>query len=258
MIYGLYLSATGVLTNSHRQDVIANNLANSETVGFKRNAAMFQQRLAESQEARLGPNASDPMLDGIGGGLLLSPTQVDLSQGDLENTGNNLDAAIFGKGFFAVQGADGKTALTRDGQFMLNKDGQLILANSNGQRVLDPDGKPIELPGLLSGNLQIGSDGQITHQGRALARLGVFDVPEPSQLVKQGGALFSYPNLDKSMTAAADMQVRSGFVERANVDPANEMTQLMECQRTLEANANMIKFQDQALGRLVNDVGKIG
>src|SRR3954465_15002016 len=98
MIYGLYLSATGVMASSYRQDVIANNLANSETVGFKRHLASFQQRPTESQ-AQGRPDLSDEMLDHIGGGFLVSPTQVDVSQGEMETTGNNLDAAIFGQGY---------------------------------------------------------------------------------------------------------------------------------------------------------------
>src|SRR3954454_7873498 len=146
MIYGLYLSATGVLASSYRQDVIANNLANSETVGFKRHLANFQQRPVESQ-AQGRPDQSDPMLDNLGGGFLVSPTLVDTSQGDLENTGNNLDASIFGKGYFAV-GDSTKTQLTRAGQFMLNQDGDLIMANGSGQHVLDADRNPIKLPGL--------------------------------------------------------------------------------------------------------------
>src|SRR5437667_10189719 len=100
MIYGLYLSATGVLANTYRKDVIANNLANSETVGFKRHLASFQQRPPESQTMGR-PDLSNPMLDNLGGGFLVAPTQIDTSQGDLETTGNNLDAAIYGKGFFA-------------------------------------------------------------------------------------------------------------------------------------------------------------
>ena len=111
MNYGLYLSATGVLANTYRQDVIANNLANAETVGFKRHLATFQQRPVESHfQGR--PDLSDPTLDNIGGGFLVAPTQVDTSQGEFEPTGNNLDAAIFGNGFFAVQNK-GKTQLTR-------------------------------------------------------------------------------------------------------------------------------------------------
>jgi flagellar basal-body rod protein FlgG len=254
MNYGLYLSATGVLANTYRQDVIANNLANSETVGFKRHFANFQQRPVESQEEGR-PDLSDPMLDNLGGGFLVSPSQVDLSQGEFDPTGNNLDAAIFGKGFFAVEN-HGKTQLTRAGSFVLNKDGELILSNAEGQRVLDQDGQPIKLPGLIASRLQIGKDGQITHDGKAVARLGVFDVPDPSKLVKTGGTLFEYPNLAMSMTPS-DSELRSEVVERSNVDPTTELTQLMETQRQLEANANMIRYQDQSLSRLVTDVGKI-
>lgn len=255
MIYGLYLSATGVMASSHRQDVIANNLANSETIGFKRHLATFQQRPVESQ-AQGRPDLSDPMLDNLGGGFLVSPTMTDTSQGEMETTGNNLDAAIFGKGFFAVDDK-GKTQLTRAGQFMLNADGDLITSNGQGQRVLDVDRNPIKLPGLLASKLQIGKDGQITHDGKAVARLGIFDVPEPSRLIKQGGNLFDYPDLQKSLTPS-EAELRSGTTERANVDPSTELTQLMETQRQLEANANMIRYQDQSLAKLVNEVGKIG
>ena len=254
MNYGLYLSATGVLANTYRQDVIANNLANSETVGFKRHLASFQQRPVESQ-AEGRPDLSDPTLDNIGGGFLVSPSQIDTSQGEFESTGNNLDAAIFGKGFFAVSHR-GKTQLTRAGSFVLNKDGELILSNAEGQRVLDQDGQPIKLPGLIASRLRIGKDGQITHDGKAVARLGLFDVPDQSKLVKTGGTLFDYPNLPKNLKPS-EAELRSEVVERSNVDPTTELTQLMECQRQLEANANMIRYQDQSLSRLVNEVGKI-
>ncbi len=255
MIYGLYLSATGVLANSYRQDVIANNIANADTVGFKRHLAVFQSRPTEAQ-AEGQPNLSDPTMENIGGGFLVSPTMLDTSQGEMETTGNNLDTAIFGKGFFAVDDK-GQTKLTRDGEFMLDKDGNLILNNSQGNKVLDADGKPIQLPGLLASNLQIDRNGQITYQGAPIAQIGLFDVPDSSKLVKQGGNLFDYPNLSKAIKPS-DSELRSGFIERANVDPTSEMTQLMETQRQLEANANMIRYQDQSLTRLVNDVGKIG
>src|SRR2546421_5208905 len=101
MIYGLYQSATGVLTNSYRQDVIANNIANSETVGFKKDLALFQQRPTEAQ-ARGLRHATNPLLEALGGGILASPTAMNPEQGDLENTGNNLDVAIQGSGYFKV------------------------------------------------------------------------------------------------------------------------------------------------------------
>jgi flagellar hook-basal body protein len=130
MNYGMYLSATGVLTNSYRQDVIANNLANAETVGFKRNLALFHERLAESITARQSgapdSHGFNPLFDLMTGGLLASPTAVDTRQGELEHTGNTLDVAIQGSGYFVVQHGNDKH-LTRDGRFMLDRAGSLIL-----------------------------------------------------------------------------------------------------------------------------------
>jgi flagellar basal-body rod protein FlgG len=203
------------------------------------------------------PDKTDPMEDNIGGGFFISPTQTDLTQGELETTGNHLDAAIVGKGFFGVENG-GKMQLTRVGQFMLDQDGMLILANGSHQQVLDTDGQPIKLPGSIEAKLRIGKDGQITHDGKAVARLGIFNVPDSSKLSKQGDSAFDYPNAKSlQQSSDGDYELRNEFLERANVDPANELTQLMECQRTLEANANMIRYQDTELGRCVNDVGKI-
>ena len=198
MIYGLYLSATGVMTNAYRQDVIANNIANSETVGFKKDLALFDQRLTEAQQRRLaasGPlSPSNALLEKLGGGLLVHPTTIDTAQGELEPTGSPLDVAIEGDGYFAVN-SGGQTRLTRNGQFAVDSTGHLILSNARGEQDLTP-----------------------------------------------------------AMTAT----LHNESVERANLDPATELAALMDTQRQLEANANMIRYQDQTLSKLVNEVGKIG
>jgi flagellar basal-body rod protein FlgG len=252
MIYGLYLSATGVLTNSYRQDVISNNLANAETVGFKKNVALFQQRLTEAQAQR-NPNASSALLDNIGGGLLCAPTQVDTTQGELETTGNKLDVAITGEGYFGVQDASG-LKLTRNGSFSLDRRGNLILSNT-GNMVLDQDRKPITLDPTQRSLIEIGSDGQMTVAGKQVAKLGLFNAPDPQQLKKQGGTLMSYSDPNKLTSSKAT--VVGGALERANVDPATELSVLMDAQRQLEANANMIRYQDSTLSKLVNEVGKV-
>ncbi|CAN5598614.1 flagellar basal-body rod protein FlgF [soil metagenome] len=251
MIYGLYLSANGVMANSFRQDVIANNLANVENVGFKRDVATFQQRFSEARLRRL-QNVSNPTLDNLPGGLLLSPLSVDASQGEFETTGNNLDVAIHGKGFFAVQ-HEGKKYLTRDGRFSVDREGFLSLANGSGARVLGKDLKPIHIE--TQAGVTIGQFGEITASGQNIGQIGLLDVDDPTKLIKRGSSMISYENAGTLKPATGTM--RSEFVERANVDPATEMSQLMDAQRQLEANANMIKYQDQTLGRLVNDVGKI-
>src|SRR5207237_436580 len=125
MIYGLYLSASGVLASSYRQDVIANNLATAETVGFKKDLATLVERRVEASQS----NINDPRWSKMTGGIWAEATRVDQSQGDLESTGNATDVAIEGRGYFMVKAAKADARLTRDGRFMLNKAGELILAN---------------------------------------------------------------------------------------------------------------------------------
>lgn len=252
MIYGLYLSASGVMTNSYRQDVIANNLANAETVGFKKDLALFQERRTALKERADAGAWSDPILENLGGGILATPTLVDTHQGDLEQTGNPLDVAVQGNGYFAV--VDGKEKhLTRDGRFMINRQGDLVLSGNQGVRVLDDKGNPIQIRG--TGAVSITSDGSISQGGQAVAKLGLFDVSDPSQFSKEGGNLLRYPDVTQLKPATGT--IRSEVQERSNVDPTIELAQLMDTQRQLEANANMIKYQDTMLQRLVNDVGKI-
>jgi flagellar basal body rod protein FlgG len=263
MIYGLYLSATGVIANSHKQDVVANNLANAESIGFKRDIPTFQQRLTEAQQRQLAGGEkswSDPTLEAIGGGLFLAPSRSDLSAGSFERTGAPLDVAIEGNGFFSVQradgGADDGVLLTRNGQFMVDREGYLVLGNEAGHRVLGPDRQPIQLNTAVGGALAVGRDGTITRDGQRLAQIGVFTVDQPGKLDKQAGTILRYDT--PAGVTAAEVPVRGEFLERSNVDPTIELTELMKTQRLLEANANLIRVQDQTLAKLVNEVGKIG
>lgn len=255
MLYGLYLSAAGVMTNSYRQDVISNNLANAQTVGFKRDLTTFRERLTASQEQPGMMNFTNPTMEGIGGGTLAEPTTLDMTPGSMEATGNKTDAAIDGSGYFTVDD-HGTTKLTRNGQFMINQNGMLITANGTNLNVLDSQGNPIKLDGTLSSSTEISRDGTISQQNKPIARLGIFDVPDPSKLKNESGTLLSYPNA-KDLTASTS-PIRGEFVENANVEPATELTALMETQRQLEANANMIHTQDSTLDKLVNTVGKVG
>jgi flagellar basal body rod protein FlgG len=254
MIYGLYLSASGVLTNSYRQDVIANNLANAETVGFKRDLALFRERLTQAQTDPTSADWSNDQLEALGGGLFASPTAVDSRQGDLEQTGNALDVGVEGTGFFMVDDA-GEQKLTRNGQFMIDREGYLILANGSGEKVLDANRQPIRLDGSLAGLTHVAKDGQITQDRVPAGRIGLFHVADESRLTKQGGMLLNHP--EAATLPASTTALRSGFIERANVDPTTELAALMDAQRQLEANANMIRYQDATLGKLVNEVGKI-
>jgi len=252
VIYGLYLSASGVLTNSYRQDVIANNIANSETVGFKKDLTLLQQRpTAAQQTGKFGQ--TDPLLEPIGGGLLASHTAIDTLPGEIESTGNTMDVALQGAGYLAVS-SQGKTHLTRNGQMIFDRTGRLVLSNNPSAAVLDNKQSPIVLDTTMP--ITIALNGTITQNGKPVAKLGLFDVKDPSRLQKDGGTLLGLP--DGVAMQTAEPNVRSGFIEKSNVDPSTELTNLMDTQRQLEANANMIHIQDETLDKLVNDVGRIG
>jgi flagellar basal body rod protein FlgG len=192
-------------------------------------------------------------LEPLGGGLSFAPTELDLSQGDMESTGGAADVAIHGDGFFALRGSDG-LVLSRDGRFYVNREGRLARL-TGGEEVLDQNQKSI----LLDPNVpvKIGANGIVSQRGIEMGRIGLFDVPQRTLLVKRGKGVFEYPNAAKQIRPGRG-EIRNGMLERANVDPMSEMALMMETLRQLEANANMIRYQDQMLSRAVNDVGKIG
>jgi flagellar basal body rod protein FlgG len=192
------------------------------------------------------------LLEELGGGLLYSGTKLDLDQGELEFTGQRLDMSVMGKGFFQVDD-HGAKRLTRDGRMTLDHSGKLVTQIS-GLPVMDKAGKPISIDPAELDQININDGGEITLRGDVLATLGVVDAVEPNRLVPHGQGLYEYDG----KSGASNGSVKSGYLERANVDPAAEMTQMMDAERQLEANANMIRFQDQSLSTLVNNVGKIG
>ena len=142
MNYGLYVSAAGALANSYRQDVVANNLANVDTVAFKRDLALMQGRRTESSHGG-GQRYSNPLLEKLGGGLFALPTHTDFSPSSLDLTHNPYDLALAGKGFFQVRNQD-QIQYTRDGRFKLNDQNQLVTVTDH-LPVLDESGTPITL-----------------------------------------------------------------------------------------------------------------
>ncbi len=260
MNYGLYLSAAGVLNSLHRQDIFANNLANVGTVGFKADMVTEQARLAE----RLESNASvDPnvMLEQLGGGAFSSPTQINLHQGDLAETRNDLDLAVQGDGFFVVNAGKGPAnaesiRFTRDGRFTLNSNGDLIMA-ANGMRVLDAKDSSIHLNS--TGKIQIDSDGNVEQNGVAVAKLQIATVADKSGLTKEGGNVIrlAAPSSAGAKRLAADGVVKQGFVESSSVDPIMAMNAVINASKAVQANATMMQYHDNILGQAVNTLGRV-
>lgn len=258
MNYGLYLSASGVLTNSHRQDVIANNLANASTVGFKRDLAAFTQRLPESQRTGADPTSSNQLLDRLGGGVFVAPTQLDARDGSYTQSGNELDLAIKGDGFFAVWAADtdGRpaTRLTRDGQFTLDEGGRLI-TTVGGHAVLDRGGREITINRALP--VTVDTAGRVKQAGSVVAELKLVNAQDDKALRHLGHGLYTANDATLNSDAQAPGRVLQQWVETSNVDSVKEMVAMIEATRAVTNNATMIRYHDSIMERAVNVLGRV-
>jgi flagellar basal-body rod protein FlgF len=247
VIYGLYQSAAGMLVNQYRQDVTANNLANVDTVGFKRDIPSFSERLVESQMNRSA--SRNPVLDGQTGGVWSAPTYTDWQTGPADVTGNNLDAAITGRGFFAVQ-AEGGVRYTRDGQFTINSQGQLV-TTQDGLPVLNQQGSPITL-GDDAKTVSLTPDGKVMVNGQPVADLQVAGFDDLSGLHKVGRNLVA----SDAQPRMLQPNLRVKTVEKSNVDAMTEMASMIEASRAYQINAQMVTIQDSTLTRLLSEVAR--
>ncbi|MEX0936363.1 MAG: flagellar basal-body rod protein FlgF [Pirellulales bacterium] len=242
MPYGLYISAEGAQAQVARMEVIANNLANVDTPGFKRDLALIQARYAEAIEQGLEAPQSGS-IDDVGGGVLVAETLTDFSSGALKNTGIPSDLAIDGDGFFAVE-RDGEMLLTRAGNFQISPTGELL--TQDGLSVLDDSGTPI----VVSGTWRVGQDGQISDEAGATT-LGLFRPESLGDLVKIGENLFRSLS-DPQPVPPAQRRVVQNFLEGSGVQPTTEMMELIATQRAFEANTQLIKNQDDMLDSLIS------
>lgn len=247
MIYGLYQSAAGMMVNEYRQNVLANNLANAETTGFKREIATFAERLRASQAGRrVGP--TNDLMEALSGGIWLARTDTDFSEGAFVNSDNPLDVALAGPGFLRVA-ADGHEYLTRDGRMVMDRDGWLVAAVDGGS-ILGHAGQPIRL-NPRGGEVSIDEDGRITQDGVRVGWLGLVDVRDYQALRKAGASRFAADEVELTPSPA---RVIPGFTEHSGVAPIKELTTMIEASRAYQFNAQMVTLQDQSAGRLINAV----
>ncbi len=245
MIYGLYHSAAGMLTNEYRQSVTANNLANADTVGFKRDIATFAERVpARTAGVRRGPSNAD--LAGLSGGMWLGQTQTSFADGPNTRTGHHTDVALVGPGFLMVD-KNGETLLTRDGRMMVDQDGHLLAA-SDGAAVLGAGGTPIRV-NPRGGELSVDEEGHVMQGGVRVAQLAMTDVDSYDKLRKAGAGRFTFDSDDLTPTAA---RIRHGFIEQSAVEPVKELVNMIEAARAYQINAQMVSLQDQSISRLLN------
>ena len=251
--YGLWLSAAGMKVHEHRQTLLANNMANADTTGFKQDLAVVRQRAVESASSADGMRFAHPVLDGLAGGVNVRPVFHDFTQGPIEHTGRHLDVAIEGDGFFAV--TDGRqTRYTRNGSFTLNPSGELVLGSGGGRwRVLEADGGPVRID-PAAGDVEVSSDGTIRQGPAVVGRLAIATHRDKQSLRKVGESLFEAP---KGGMAPVEARVLAGALEGSNFNPMQGLAQMIETTRAYQLNATLLQLQDQATDRAVNTVGRL-
>lgn len=247
MPYGLYISAEGARAQAQRLEVVANNMANVETPGFKRDVPAFQSRFAEAIQRGLDVSGSRTKND-LGGGVKINSVSTDFSETTLRMTGIPTDFAVNGEGFFQVRSADGDVRLTRAGDFQFDAAG--TLRTQDGLEVLDTAGSPIAIDPSLPWDAT--ADGRIVQDG-AQFDLGLATPASLGDLTKVG--LNQFRNLGLSTQVPAALRnVRQGYLESSGVNPTREMVKMIETTRAFEANTKLIQNQDSMISGLINRV----
>ena len=239
MIKGLYTSASGMLPHTRKQEAVANNLANASTPGYKK-SDVFIRELSRA-EARHQVKKSDWQ----------QPMDIeqftDYQQGSFDRTGNPLNLAIDGDGFFMIQLPNGERGLTRSGSFVVDANG--LLAVPGGGVVLG-DGGPIEV-----GNekITVAATGEISAGNIQVGQIVPVTVADLTELPKVGGSLYLVPK-DAQLIRLPQSTIQQGFLEASNVDTVREMIEMIISFRAYEANARAIESQDQSLSQLLSKV----
>lgn len=246
MSHGMYISAEGARAQSQRLEVIANNMANVDTVGFKPETAIFQARFNEAIQLGSAREGSGGLPD-LGGGVKTIETLTNFSAGQLQRTGNRNDLAIIGEGFLMIEGDNGgEPLLTRAGALAVDSQNRLVMAGTD-QAVLSADGAPIVLepdqPWTIS------RDGFIEQAGQ-LTPLALVAPESLDSLEKVGGNLFR-PRATVQPIGPNAREVRQGYLEMSGANATAQMMQMIETNRAFEANTQMIRHQDSATGNLI-------
>ncbi len=257
MIRSLWISKTGMEAQQTQLDTISHNLANVGTNGFKRGHAVFEDLIYQNLR-QAGANSSEqtqlPTGLQVGLGVRAVATARNFSQGNLQQTGSNLDVAIKGNGFFEIQMPDGGTAYTRDGAFQVSAQGQIV--TNNGFVVQPGITIPVNAQSVTiaaDGTVSVGVPGQANTQ--ALGQLQLTSFVNPGGLEPRGQNLFSETAASGNPNTGAPGanglgSLQQGFVETSNVNVVEELVAMIQTQRAYEINSKAIQTSDQMLQRL--------
>ena len=249
MIQGMYTAASGMLAVETRQSAIANNISNSQTIGYKGHTPVekgfyqvFKREAGRPFEFNVDPAPA--------GGVTVTEMFTDFQEGIMRNAETPLGAALQGPGFFVIDTPYGER-YTRSGDFTMDMGGRLV--TRNGFPVQSETGRPLDVRGNM---ITISNDGTVHVDGEVRGRLRVLEFEDPQQLERKGGNLYSASEevLEQS-AAATQTEVKQHLLEMANVNMPREMTRLMLGMRAYETNQRVIQTFDTTMGRVIEQVG---
>ncbi|MDR7126839.1 flagellar hook-basal body complex protein [Pseudotabrizicola sp. 4114] len=216
--------------------VVANNIANISTSGFRREGVVFSEYVT-----RLEGEPSLSMAHG-------NARHIDLGQAGLSQTGGIFDLGLQGEGFFLIAAPEGER-LTRAGSFSPNAEG--VLVNPDGYALLDAGGAPVPAP-LGAGPVSIASDGTMSADGQPIAQIGVWRPVDPLSLRHQAGTLFAADDIEPAEGAV----IRQGFLEDSNVEPVSEIARMITVQRAYELGQKFLDAEDQRQRNVIQTLGR--
>ncbi len=243
------------------QQVIAQNLANASTTGYKQDIPQFQS-FDETLVAASGVDGSDGggTIGTLGHGAQIAGIATDLSDGPMQATGNSLDVAMRGSAYLQVRTGTGQIAYSRDGSLTLNSKGTLV-QTSTGYPVLSGQGQSITAPLSAAGGdkISISPDGSVTAGTDTVGKLGLVSITQANLPTKIGDNLIVVADRPQSIDIAKDpsASVQSGYLEASNVSVVKAMVTMIACQRSYEANAKAMQSQDDMQNKSISQVGAV-
>ena len=259
MVKGLYTAYTGMRNEQKRMDIITNNLANTDTTGFKKEGVTnqaFSDVLAFRIKDKSTAGVDAKHIGSMNLGVKLGETYRDFSQGAFKTTDNTFDLALSGEGFFAIEFQDKEgntsTMYTRDGNFNMTQDGYLV--TQDGDFVLGANGQHIQL-NTTAQQTTIDRQGRIYQDGTLRATLQINDFEDYNYLEMYGENL--YTEVEGATRKAPDCQVHQGFLEASNVETVSEMVEMITVTRAYEANQKVIQAYDDSLQISATQIGRV-
>lgn len=216
--------------------VVANNIANLSTTGFRREGVIFSEHVS-----RMEGGASLSMANG-------NTRLIDVSQAGVSQTGGDFDLAIQGEGFFLIETAVGQ-ALTRAGAFTPSAEGELV--TPDGNRLLDQGGAPVFIPPGAA-KVAVAEDGTVSADGQPVAQLGLWRPIDPNSLRHQTGTVFGADGVEPLEGAT----ILQGFLENSNVEPVSEIARMIEVQRAYEMGQKFMDAEDQRMRGVIQTLGR--